>query len=198
MKQAKVLTDKELRRVLAVADTMRHGGRNRLAVHLSHLAGLRVGEIAHLKVGDVLTEDGAARDRLHINPSYAKGGKGRTVFINAKLAKEIEKYVRGLSTLSEPKCKRMLDPQSPLIASQKRRHFSPNSLCQLFGEIYALAGIETSSHAGRRFFITRLALSGVSAKVIMELAGHSQLTTTQRYIDVNDDMKREAVEILCS
>ena len=72
-----------------------------------------------------------------------------------------------------------------------------NRLCQLFGEFYRRAGIDgASSHNGRRGFITKLAHSGVSAKVIMELAGHKHLGTTQRYIEVNDEMKRAAVEIL--
>jgi integrase/recombinase XerD len=52
-----------------------------------------------------------------------------------------------------------------------------------------------SSHSSRRSFITKLAHSGVSAKVIMTLAGHKHLSTTQRYIDVNDEMLRQAVEL---
>jgi integrase len=72
-----------------------------------------------------------------------------------------------------------------------------NTLCQLFGQIYALAGIDgASSHSGRRWFITQLAHSGVSAKVIMTLAGHRHLSTTQRYIEVNDQMMKAAVEVL--
>jgi len=67
----------------------------------------------------------------------------------------------------------------------------------LFARLYALAGIDgASSHSGRRWFITRLAHSGVSAKVIMTLAGHRHLSTTQRYIEVNDEMMRAAVAIL--
>ncbi|OAN53059.1 integrase [Paramagnetospirillum marisnigri] len=53
-----------------------------------------------------------------------------------------------------------------------------------------------SSHSGRRWFITQLAHSGVSAKVIMTLAGHRHLSTTQRYIEVNDQMMKAAVEVL--
>lgn len=41
----------------------------------------------------------------------------------------------------------------------------------------------------RRGFITKVALSGVSAKFIMELAGHKHLVTTQRQMQVNDEMK---------
>ena len=52
-----------------------------------------------------------------------------------------------------------------------------------------------SSHSGRRSFITKLTHNGVSVKVIMTLAGHKHLSTTQRYIDVNDEMLRQAVEL---
>lgn len=63
--------------------------------------------------------------------------------------------------------------------------------------VFHAAGIEDASlHSGRRWFITKLAHSGISPKVIMELAGHKQLTTTQRYIDVTDEQKRNAVEVL--
>ena len=84
-----------------------------------------------------------------------------------------------------------------LLRTQKGSAFSPNTLCQLFSQIYARAGIDgASSHSGRRWFITQLAHKGTSAKVIMTLAGHKHLSTTQRYIEVNDQMMREAVEIL--
>ncbi len=68
---------------------------------------------------------------------------------------------------------------------------------QLFGEHCRGARIDgASSHGGRRSFITKLAHSGVSAKVIMELAGHKQLGTTPRYIEVNDKLKRAAAKAL--
>ena len=38
--------------------------------------------------------------------------------------------------------------------------------------------------------------AGISPKAIMMLAGHRHLSTTQRYIDVNDEMMRAAVEVL--
>lgn len=64
-------------------------------------------------------------------------------------------------------------------------------------KLYKDAGFDgATSHSGRRWFITKLAHSCVSAKVIMTLAGHWNLTTTQRYIDVRDDMMRSAVELL--
>tara|TARA_B100002003_G_scaffold239244_1_gene258392 strand:+ start:243 stop:812 length:570 start_codon:yes stop_codon:yes gene_type:complete len=189
MKQAKVLTEAEMKRLLAVVADDRHCGRNRLAIMLSHFAGLRVGEVASLKISDVVNREGHVRDQLRLSPSQTKGGFARTVFMNRRLQREISRYLDSLTALSAP--------EAALLRSQKGGSFSANTLCQLFGELYRRAGIDgASSHSGRRGFITKLAHSGVSAKVIMELAGHKHLGTTQRYIEVNDEMKRAAVEIL--
>ena len=45
-------------------------------------------------------------------------------------------------------------------------------------------------------FITTLASKGIGVRVLMHLAGHRSISTTQAYIDVNDDMKRRAVELV--
>ncbi len=58
MQQAKVLTVAERKRLLAVIAKDRHGERYRLAVMLSFLAGLRVGEIAALKLSNVADGEG--------------------------------------------------------------------------------------------------------------------------------------------
>jgi integrase/recombinase XerD len=189
MKQARVLTEAELRRVLAVVAQERHAERNRLAVMLSYLAGLRVGEIAALKVGDVLDRSGAVREQLRLEAAITKGGHARTVFVNERLQREVLAYVKSGVPNS--------DPDRPLLRTQKGTRFSANTLCQLFSEVYRRAGLDgASSHSGRRWFITRLAHSGVSPKVIMALAGHRHLSTTQRYIEVNDEMMKAAVQKL--
>ncbi|NPT61435.1 tyrosine-type recombinase/integrase [Paraburkholderia sp. 5N] len=53
-----------------------------------------------------------------------------------------------------------------------------------------------SSHSGRRSLITNLASKGVGVRVLMSLAGHSNISTTQAYIDVNDEMQRAAIELV--
>jgi integrase/recombinase XerD len=53
-----------------------------------------------------------------------------------------------------------------------------------------------SSHSGRRTFITTLANKGVSVRLLASLVRHQSISTTQRYIDVNDEMKRNAVELV--
>jgi integrase/recombinase XerD len=187
MRQAKVLSEAELKRLLAVVEGGRHAARNRVAIMLSHLAGLRVGEIAALRISDVFDGKGQVHEQFILDARYTKGKEARTVFVGSKLRKELGRY----------RASRPGSSDAPLLVTQKRTAFSANTLCQLFGKLYARAGIsDASSHSGRRAFITKLAHSGVSAKVIMTLAGHKHLSTTQRYIEVNDEMLRKAVELV--
>ncbi|MFN5448119.1 MAG: tyrosine-type recombinase/integrase [Burkholderiales bacterium] len=56
------------------------------------------------------------------------------------------------------------------------------------GGIYRHAGVdEASSHSGRCGFLTRLSENGVGVRVMMQLTGHAQIGTTQRYIDTRPD-----------
>ena len=83
------------------------------------------------------------------------------------------------------------------IKTQQGKTFSSQSIQNLFRNLYQLANItNASSHSGRRTFITNLSEKGISTRVIQELARHSSMTTTQRYIDVSDDKLKNAVNLI--
>lgn len=189
MKQARVLNSLEMKRLLVVVNSGKHSERNRIAIMFSYLAGMRVGEIAQLKVADAYEKDYSIREQILLPASYTKSNDARLIFVSKKLRKELADY-RQSSAFPEVL-------EKPLLVTQKRTAFSPNTLCQLFGELYKKAGLKgASSHSGRRSFITKMAHNGISPKVIMTLAGHKNLGTTQRYIDVNDEMLRAAVDVV--
>ena len=191
MKQARVLTHAEIKRVLIYCSGTKHAVRNRLAVMLSHYAGLRVGEIASLTWDQLLDANGDLRDQFYLKAQDTKANEARLVHINAKLMAEL------MAAKNLIKSRNRSDVTGPIIASQRGGHFSANSLAQVFARIYAGVGFtDASSHSGRRWFITELAKKGVTSKTIMELAGHKQLSTTQRYIEVTDHMKAQAVQLL--
>ena len=188
-KQAKTLTLTELRRVLDYVATRKHAARNRAMLLTTHYAGLRVGEAASLRFNDVVDASGNIRNEVRLSAAQTKGGNARTVFVNEKLRKELETYI---------KCYKPSNSQHKLFYSQKKDSdgFTANTLTQFFHYLYKRAGIDgASSHSGRRTFITNLATKGVGVRVLMSLAGHKNISTTQAYIDVNDDMKRKAVEL---
>ncbi len=188
MGQASVLTESDIRRVLRIIETTRHADRNRLAFILSVFAGLRVGEIAALTVGDVATPSGEIRREIKLGAHQTKGSQGRTVILSTRVRKELNSFLR-----NQPKC----DHDAPLIGSQRnRRPFTNVTLSMLFKEIYEMAGIRTSSHSGRRTFATRLNEKGVGMRTIQRLMGHRHIGTTALYCDVSDETMRNAVELV--
>ena len=188
MAQASVLSDSDIRRVFRIIETTRHSDRNRLAFVLSIYAGMRVGEIAALTVSDVINQHGEVRSEIKLRADQTKGSKGRTVILSGRVRREIGAYLK-----SQPE--RHFD--SPLIVSQRnRRAFSGLTLSMLFKEIYELAGIRTSSHSGRRTFATRLNAKGIGMRTIQKLMGHRHIGTTALYCEVNEDLMRNAVELV--
>ena len=190
-KQAKTLTQQELRRVLDYTATRKHSVRNRALLMTTHLSGMRVGEVASLRNSDVLDAEGNIRNEIRLSAEQTKGNEARVVFVSDKLRKELELYTRLIGNAT-------INPTLKFFYSQKSNSdgFTANTLTQFFHYLYKRAGIDgASSHSGRRTFITNLATKGVGVRVLMSLAGHKNISTTQAYIDVNDDMKRKAVEL---
>ena len=106
------------------------------------------------------------REQFTLESDQTKGGQRRSVFINKRLAKELEDY--GLD-------KNLINLDRPLFESPKGGHISANTMCQLFLDILKNCGFkDASSHPGRRTYITRLANKGVGVRLLAALAGHSR------------------------
>lgn len=188
-KQAKTLNEQEIRKVLDYISTRKHAIRNRALLMATFLSGMRVGELSSLRFSDVVDSEGAIRSEIRLTPAMTKGQYARVVFINERLRKELEKYIRFYNPV---------DKTMKFFYSQRKESdgFNANTLTQHFHYLYKRAGLDgASSHSGRRSFITNLASKGVSVRVLMNLAGHRSISTTQAYIDINDNMLRSAVEL---
>jgi integrase/recombinase XerD len=189
MAQAKTLTKEELARVLDYIDTRRFAKRNRVMMLLTHLAGLRIGEVACLRWSDVINTDGTVKEEIRLLPNMTKGRHARTVFVNIKLREELQAYA------AHAKC---VDRNYPFFASQKSilSGFSANSLAQTFALLYAGAGLQgASSHSGRRTFLTSLANKGTAIHILKTLAGHRSIQTTAAYLYSSPSQLKAAVEL---
>lgn len=190
MAAAKSLTPAELERVLVYINAQPNAARNRAMLMMTLAAGMRVGEVAGLMLSDVLNDNGEVVSELHLTADRVKHGHARTVYINSRLQHELASYIASRSHT---------DPSLPLFPTLRgpRRHFSPNTLAQHFYWLYKRAGIRgASSHSGRKTFLTSLASQGVSVFVLAALAGHRSIATTQKYVTVNAEVKRRAVELV--
>lgn len=188
MAQAKTLTQAELDQVLAYIASRSFALRNRVMLLTGYWSGMRVGEIASLSVADVCNADGTVKSEIRLKAEQTKGRHPRTVFVSQKLRNELQAYL----DLRKP-----LIPKHPLFITAGRRAFTANGMTQHFYWLFKNAGIAgASSHSMRRSFLTTLASKGIAIHVLASLAGHKNLQVTMRYLVANDDMKRNAVEMI--
>lgn len=199
MAQAKVLSEKDVRKVLLYIASRKHAARNRAMFVLLNVTGMRVGELAALRLCDVLTSLGDIVDEVRLSADQTKGTRGRVVVLSSKAQEEIKSYLQTRFGVKDLLAVTMTDTTRALFTTQKNanRGFSASTLAQHFHYIYKGAGINgASSHSSRRSFITNLANKGVSVRVLMDLAGHRSLAVTQKYIESNPQLMRSAVELL--
>jgi len=190
MKQAKLLTDAEFKRLTAVINSLRYQSRNHTIIALSFYAGLRACEIAALRIGDVFDEAGGVKDTIYLSADQTKGSDSGSVLVNTKLRRQLLKFAKQYPIHTSHR-------SAPLLFSAKGGGFTAQTIVNLFKRLYKMAGIDgASSHSGRRQFVTQLADRGINARLVQVLARHKHLSTTQRYIDVNENALRNAVELL--
>lgn len=191
-KQAKVLSKAQAEALLDHVSRTRNPIRNRVIVLLSVRAGLRAKEIAALKWQMVLEPDGTIGSAIHLSNDASKGRSGRVIPLNPTL--------RSALVLLEGQ--RVQNGTSPFIViTERASRTSAQAIVNLFSRWYRELGfIGCSSHSGRRTFITnaarKISTVGGSLRDVQMLAGHSNLATTQRYIDANADAQRRIVELL--
>ena len=123
MKQARILTKQEYKRVLAIVDSNKHAERNRAVVFLSFYAGLRACEIASLRLHDVVNDESKVKSQIVLEKHMTKGNERQRVMLNSVLRKELQKYVDSVCcTYSR---------NDAFIKSQKGSAFSPLTISQL-------------------------------------------------------------------
>ncbi len=189
-KHAKTLTEQDIQRVLTYIEPRAHAARNRAMFMMTYYSGMRAGEVSGLRYMDIVDADGDIRSEVVLLPEQTNGADIRTVFISEKLCQELTHYLR----VTE-----FRDPHDKFFYTQKkyREGFTPNTLAQHFHYLYRRSGIAgATSHSGRRSFIKNLASKGVSVHVLADLAGHKSVATTRQYIDKNQDLQRQAVELI--
>ena len=192
-KQAKTLTKAQVDAALGYLSKSRHPARNRAILLLSVKAGLRAKEIASLTWDMVTDLDGELGMSIHLTNEASKGRTGgRVVPLNRELRAALSDLRRS-SSLGRP--------SRFVIATERSNRSSPHAIVNLFSRWYRDLGFSgCSSHSGRRTFITnaarKISTVGGSLRDVQALAGHSNLSTTQRYIESHAEAQRRIVELV--
>jgi integrase/recombinase XerD len=190
-KQAKILNKAQVDAALNFVAATRARRRNKVILLLSVRAGLRAKEIANLTWEMITDAQGKVSNSLHLIDAASKGNSGRIV----PLSKDLRQALGELQEAARSY------PRSPyVVATERLPRTSPAVIVNLFAYWYRSLGFAgASSHSGRRTAITnwarKISTVGGSLRDVQILAGHSALTTTQRYIEAHADAQRRVVEL---
>src|SRR5215510_1458057 len=193
-KQAKMLSPTQERAILGYLGTTRYPHRDRVLFLLSIKAGLRAKEMASLTWTMVTDATGQIADAIHVHNRASKGKTGgRTIPMHP----DLHAALVALQTWRGDAA----GPDRPVIFSERGGGLSPATVRLWFHRLYTSLKMDgCSSHSGRRTFITRAARKvsqvGGSLRDVQELAGHTSLAMTQRYIEGDTEAKRKLVALL--
>jgi len=146
----------------------------RAAFALAAYAGLRAGEVRGLRWSDVDLKRGVLtvrRSVVHGVEGPPKSGNGRVV----PIAVPLRPYLEAAS-------KARMSPWSEVSRTRYGKPWSDGGLTQAFERARDKAKLSGwTFHDLRHFFITELCRRGAPTMVVKQLAGHAELSTTQRY-----------------
>lgn len=148
----------------------------------------------------VTDPEGNIADAIMLEDIASKGNGGRTIPMN----RDLKAALADLKLFAETKRMEMgfpFDLSSNIIVSERGSRMSANTVAHWFKRLYENLGFDgCSSHSGRRTAITKwsrnVSRTGGSIRDVQELAGHSSLATTQRYIQSDSEAKRKLVDLL--
>ena len=160
-----VLTKEEIKKLLNAAENPKH----KLLIEFLYSSGLRVSECVSLKIDDLDLAEKIGKIK------HGKGKKERYIILSDNLIQHLQNYI--------PTKK----DNSTYIFSIKNRPITIRQAQKVVKEAAKKAGIKKRvfCHALRSSFATHLLEAGTDIRVIQELLGHSNLSTTQIYTKVS-------------
>lgn len=156
--------------------------RNRAILEVLYGCGLRVSECTGLDVGDAVLDQGYLR-------VLGKGGKERVSPVSGAALRALGEYLeRARPELDKPYAK----PTSAMFLNARGGRLTRQSV----HAIVAAAGLSIGvanlhPHTLRHSFATHMLEGGADLRVIQEILGHSDISTTQIYTHVNRAHLRE-------
>jgi len=152
-----------------------------MLVDLALFSGLRVAEIADLKVGDLVLK----AENPYLIVRKGKGGRKRSVYLDGDLVRHLRRYIK--QHLRSP------DPQAPLFPGRESRclpgefqHSAAITLMKSFKRAVEEAGLPAhySIHCARHTYATFLLADTGNLRFVQKQLGHANISMTALYADI--------------
>ena len=162
--------------IMAVDLTKKYALRNQAILSLLYASGIRVTELVNLKLKNFIMDDGFIR-------VFGKGRKERIVPIGKIALSFLTLYLKELRPSNSRKGK----SQGILFLNHRGGKLTRMSIWNILHENTLRAGItkKVSPHVLRHSFATHLLEGGADLRSVQEMLGHSDITTTQIYTNID-------------
>lgn len=173
-----VLTIDEINKILdAVNLSEKAGLRDRAMLETMYASGLRVSELTNLEINNIDFESGFLR-------VFGKGSKERIVPIGKSALSFIEEYMK----LTRDKIKNVKS-LNYVFLNLRGGKLSRMGVWNIVDTYCKKAGIkkEVHPHTFRHSFATHLLEGGADIRIIQEMLGHSDISTTQIYTHIDKE-----------
>ena len=173
--------------VVAVIDSVdlhgSYGLRDRAILEIMYGCGLRVSEVVGMKISCLYMDEGFVR-------VVGKGDKERLVPIGEMAVDAVKAYLAVRPSGADP------ESDDILFLNRFGRGLSRQSVFKMIQKQALIAGIgkEVSPHTFRHSIATHLVENGADLRVVQEMLGHENITTTEIYTHV--DSSTWHVEVL--
>jgi integrase/recombinase XerD len=149
-----------------------------MLIDLALYSGLRVAEIAALKIGDLTLQ----QNDPYLIVRHGKGNKKRIVYIDQKLCKHLKEFI----TYKSKTIIQSVDEDSPLFAGRKGEHSPPITLMKSFKKAIEAAKLPErySIHKARHTYATFLLHDTQNLRYVMQQLGHSDISMTALYANI--------------
>ncbi|TEU11900.1 MAG: hypothetical protein E3J21_22495 [Anaerolineales bacterium] len=159
------VSDPEVERLFAQITRPRDRAMFRLMLDV----GLRVGEVAALRMDDlIITSDGSGRLRVR-----GKGDKERFVWLLPETLSVMQAWLEQRPAVAD----------EALFITRRKKGFSVRGIEERLAHYCRQAGIKVSPHQLRHTFGRRMAEAEMPVTSLAALMGHAKVTTTQVYIN---------------
>lgn len=173
-----VLSVEEMEKLLELPDSdNKLGLRDKALLETMYASGLRVSEVINLEISNVFFNDGFVR-------IFGKGSKERIVPIGKTALKYVTRYVK--ESRNQLKSK---NSQNYLFLNFRGGKLSRMGILDIIRKYSSMAGINKNVHPHtlRHSFATHLLQGGADIRIIQEMLGHSDISTTQIYTHVDKE-----------
>jgi len=185
-RQVKFLNGEQVDRLLnAPSQDSIQGKRDKAILEVLFSTGLRVSELAKLD------REKVDLDRREFG-IIGKGGKARVVFLSARAADWLVKYLNNRDDHFKPLFIRHKGRIDPTIPDEKMR-LTPRSVQRMIKKYShkMKLPIEVTPHVMRHSFATDLLNAGADIRSVQEMLGHKNISTTQIYTHVTNKQLRD-------